>query len=241
MRQKAPELRSLNAVRGDRGNSLRPSTPSWNTLQPHELLFPDFLPILQSLIAALSSAPTADFALHGELLSLVWPRESNQREGHPGIRPRLRRGSLLPALLRGPSRWDVLSHRSSLGVLPRVPLRNTSTRPTDGDSGTELLGSPSRCCALLIVPTLCVGVQPLALCANCLLCGACWPVTRSVTGWVPTQSVGMIGKGIQNFQTTPNTPFRRPNGIIAEGVERHGCHERRDGPRMALRGVPLER
>ena len=139
MRQKAPELRSLNAVRGDRGNSLRPSTPSWNTLQPHELLFPDFLPILQSLIAARSSAPTADFALHGELLSLVWPRESNQREGHPGIRPRLRRGSLLPALLRGPSRWDVLSHRSSLGVLPRVPLRNTSTRPTDGDSGSELL------------------------------------------------------------------------------------------------------
>ncbi len=175
MRQKAPELRSLNAVRGDRGNSLRPSNPSWNTLQPHELLFPDFLPILQSLIAARSSAPTADFALHGELLSLVWPRESNQREGHPGIRPRLRRGSLLPALLRGPSRWDVLSHRSSLGVLPRVPLRNTSTRPTDGDSGTELLGSPSRCCALLIVPT---------------------------------QSVGTIGKGIQNFQATPNAPLQ---------------------------------
>ncbi|GAD61140.1 hypothetical protein PA6_005_00270 [Aquipseudomonas alcaligenes NBRC 14159] len=34
-----------------------------------------------------------------------------------------------------------LSLRSSLGVLPRVPLRNTSTRPPDGDSGSELLGS----------------------------------------------------------------------------------------------------
>jgi len=31
-----------------------------------------------------------------------------------------------------------LSLRSSLGVLPRVPLRNTSTRPTDGER------SPSR-------------------------------------------------------------------------------------------------
>ena len=60
-------------------------------------------------------------------------------------------------------------------------------------------------------------------------------MTRSVTGWAPTQSVGMIGKGIQNFQTTPNAPFRRPNGIIAQGVERHGCRERRDGPGMALR------
>ena len=36
--------------------------------------------------ATLSSAPPTGFALHGELLSLVWPRESNQREGHPGIR-----------------------------------------------------------------------------------------------------------------------------------------------------------
>ncbi len=175
MRQKAPELRSLNAARGDRGNSLRPSTPPGTHSSLTSSYSQTSCAYSQSLIAALSSAPTADFALHGELLSLVWPRESNQREDHPGIRPRLRRGSLLPALLRGPSRWDVLSHRSSLGVLPHVPLRNTSTRPTDGDSGSEVLGSPSRCCALLIVPT---------------------------------QSVGTIGKGIQNFQATPNAPLQ---------------------------------
>ena len=36
--------------------------------------------------AALSLVPPTGFALHGESLSLVWPRESNQREGHPGIR-----------------------------------------------------------------------------------------------------------------------------------------------------------
>ena len=33
-----------------------------------------------------------------------------------------------------------LSLRSSLGVLPRAPLRNTSTRPPDGDSVSELPG-----------------------------------------------------------------------------------------------------
>ena len=36
--------------------------------------------------ATLSSPPPTGFALHGESLSLVWPRESNQREGHPDIR-----------------------------------------------------------------------------------------------------------------------------------------------------------
>ena len=37
-----------------------------------------------------------------------------------------------------------------------------------------------------------------------------------------------------------NRPFRRVSGIAVEGVERHGCRESRDGPGMALRGVPLE-
>ena len=36
-------------------------------------------------------------------------------------------------------------------------------------------------------------------------------------------------------------PFRRVSGIVVEGVERHGCRERRDGPGMALRDVSLER
>ncbi len=61
--------------------------------------------------ATLSSPPPTGFALHGESLSLVWPRESNQREGHPGIRvwpaarlPSLRRcsGGRLTRAILGP-------------------------------------------------------------------------------------------------------------------------------------------
>ena len=54
--------------------------------------------------AALSSARTAGCALHGASLFLVWPRKSNQKEGHPYIRVLLRKTSLAPALLRGSSR-----------------------------------------------------------------------------------------------------------------------------------------
>ncbi len=44
-----------------------------------------------------------DCALHGASLSLVWPRESNQREGHPDIRVSLRETPLPPVPLRGPA------------------------------------------------------------------------------------------------------------------------------------------
>ena len=44
-----------------------------------------------------------------------------------------------------------------------------------------------------------------------------------------------------NLQATPNAPFRRPNGIVVEGSEPHGCGERLKGPRMALVSRPLER
>ena len=54
--------------------------------------------------AALSSAGTTGCALHGASLFLVWPRKSNQKEGHPCIRVLLRKTSLAPALLRGSSR-----------------------------------------------------------------------------------------------------------------------------------------
>jgi hypothetical protein len=38
----------------------------------------------------------------------------------------------------------------------------------------------------------------------------------------------------------PTAPFRRPRRSGVSGVERHGCRESRDGPGMALRGVPLK-
>ncbi len=57
--------------------------------------------------AALSSAGTTGCALHGASLFLVWPRKSNQKEGHPCIRVLLRKTSLASALLRGSSRRDI--------------------------------------------------------------------------------------------------------------------------------------
>src|SRR5690606_19580085 len=89
-----------------------------------------------------------------------------------------------------------LSLRSSLGVHASRPLRNTSTRPPDGEL------APSR----------------LKDCWCCL----------------------GFASFCTNQQAPPIAPFRRVSKIDVEGVERHGCRERRDGPRMALRGVPLE-
>src|SRR5690606_16784945 len=66
-------------------------------------------------------ADSSGFGPPAELLSLAWPRESNQREGHPDIRPRLRRGSLLPVPLRGPSRRDV--------PVPSLLARRPASRP----------------------------------------------------------------------------------------------------------------
>ena len=81
------------------------------------------------------SAPIAEsahgigFALLGESLFLVWPRKSNQKEGHPSIRVLLRKTSLPPALLRGASRRDI--HVPSL--LARHPcLASPCSAPTLG-------------------------------------------------------------------------------------------------------------
>ena len=57
--------------------------------------------------AALSSARPTGCALHGASLFLVWPRKSNQKEGHPCIRVLLRKTSLPPAPLRRSSRRDI--------------------------------------------------------------------------------------------------------------------------------------
>ena len=57
--------------------------------------------------AALSLAGTTGCALHGASLFLVWPRKSNQKEGHPDIRPFAARR--VPSL-----------HRRSRGTLRRA-------------------------------------------------------------------------------------------------------------------------
>src|SRR5690606_20205174 len=69
-----------------------------------------FPPILARAVvydAAPSSTRSPGCALHGASLFLVWPRKSNQKEGHPYIRVLLCKTSLAPALLQGSSRWDV--------------------------------------------------------------------------------------------------------------------------------------
>src|SRR5690606_7621021 len=77
--------------------------------------------------------PTDRFRPDGELLSLVWPRESNQREGHPDIRVWPLRGqtSLAPVLLRRPSGmgrpWP---NPDSRGIHAAHLLRNTCARPS---------------------------------------------------------------------------------------------------------------
>ena len=118
-------------------------------------------------------------------------RERNQRESAPDIwvwptarRPSFRcsSGGLLTRAILGPLSLS----RPSRAL---IPLRNTSTRPSEG-----------------------IGVRV----AYCL----------------PAQTRGTRHHRI---------PFRRASGIVAEGVERHGCRESDDGPRMALRRAPLER
>ena len=120
----------------------------------------------------------AGCALHGASLSLAWPRESNQREGHPDIRVSLRETPLPPVPLRGPA---YKGRRGPLSLARHPCLASPSTTPALG----LLTGTVARTKLLrLIVPTLRVGtpLQTLRVCG-----------TRSVPGWVPTQSVGAIG------------------------------------------------
>src|SRR5690606_2087354 len=80
-------------------------------------------------VAALSVARPTGCALHGASLFLVWPRKSNQKEGHPCIRVLLRKTSLAPVLLRGSSRRDI-----------HVPLRLSRHPCLEPPCATPALG-----------------------------------------------------------------------------------------------------
>ena len=65
-------------------------------------------PFLRRAIRYVLCACHYRFRLYAESLSLcLRERESNQRESAPGIRVSLRETSLVPALLRGSSRWAI--------------------------------------------------------------------------------------------------------------------------------------
>ena len=66
-------------------------------------------------------------------------QERCAKEGHPDIRVSLRETSLVPALLRGPAYmghpWPIKPLAASMRL---APLRNTSTRPPEGDQVASL-------------------------------------------------------------------------------------------------------
>jgi len=70
-----------------------------------------------------SGQPTAVTLLR--FVALACPRESNQREGHPIIRPRLRRGSLIPSPLQGHAAkgrpWPIAALATSMSLMATRP------------------------------------------------------------------------------------------------------------------------
>ena len=76
--------------------------------------------------AALSLAGTTGCALHGASLFLVWPRKSNQKEGHPDIRPFAARR--VPSLHRR-SRGTLRRAIPGPSQLSRHPCRSTPSTP----------------------------------------------------------------------------------------------------------------
>ena len=92
--------------------------------------------------AALSSARATGCALHGASLSLVSPRESNQREGDPDIRvwPLRAQTSLTPVPLREHvTKGHPCPFVPRSASMPRVPLRNACVRPPEGGSDPSRL------------------------------------------------------------------------------------------------------
>ena len=79
------------------------------------------------------AAFTHGFALLGDLLSLLVQRKLG-KETHPDIRVSLRSTPLLPVPLRGPAyKGHPCPFTPLAASLRLVPLRNTSTRPADGE------------------------------------------------------------------------------------------------------------
>ena len=160
---------------------------------------------------------TTDCALHGALLSLCARKEKVSKEK---VRP-----------ASGPDRCapGVRSfHRCSTGTARRAILgpSHLSRRPCRSTPSTP------------IPLTLLTGTVRLLnhLCR----------VENAACGFSTARGKGgqrcAVDHPTKNYRfARTDSPVRRVSGIGAEGVERHGCRERRDGTRMSLRDVPLER
>ena len=75
------------------------------------------------------------FAPYGRLTFFACAKKVS-KETHPYIRPRLRRGSLIPSPLQGHATkghpWPIVALATSMSL---NPLRGDSTRPPEGDLG----------------------------------------------------------------------------------------------------------
>ena len=87
---------------------------------------------------ALSVSVSSDlmgFAPYGRLTFFACAKKVS-KETHPYIRPRLRRGSLVPSPLQGHAAkghpWPIAALATSMSL---NPLRGDSTRPPEGDLG----------------------------------------------------------------------------------------------------------
>ena len=123
--------------------------PSWGLVPGGRVtLEPGCFGLMPSRFLSALTALVSPFP--GEFLSLVWPRERNQREGHPDIRVALCATSLTPVPLRGPA-YKVLpwTFKPLAASLRLVPLRNTSTRPPDGDPTPSCLNAQLAALRLL--------------------------------------------------------------------------------------------
>ena len=110
-----------------------------------------------------------------------------------------------------------MAHRGFLGVLPRNLLRNTSTRPTQGAIGC----TPSH----FIVPTLCMGMQPVN--------HKCYQLARTDSPVRRVSGIGVQGverQGCRERRKGPRTALvRRPLERRCSERTRNAA-KRSDGP-----------
>ncbi len=188
-----------------------------------------------------SGQPAAVTALR--YVSLL-AQERCAKEGHPDIRVSLRETSLVPAPLRGPAYmghpWPIKPLAASMRL---VPLHDTSTRPPDGTGARACkISTGSSSAASVFAFALELRSNRRRQSPSVRRMGDASPVHRPVIArWMKRASSTLRTGELPAIQGGAQSPSRRANAIVVEEVERHGCRESRDGPWMALRGVPLER
>src|SRR5690606_16444740 len=117
-----------------------------------------------------------------------------------------------------------------------VPLRNTSTRPPDGDSGSEVPGGFSLRCAREYSSVGWKTPKAFPPMANAK---PAWWMASAIhpKHWSIPHSV----RHVLSLSGSVKCPFRRVSGIVAQRGEPHVCGERLKGPGTALVSRPSER